>query len=365
MIFYCFCLVTSIQLFYFLFFFIRLAFYKVKPATNSQTHAVSVIICARNEAANLLKNLPGTLVQKYRTTHEVIVVEDNSFDQSRYILEEYRKQFKHLQIVELKQEVRSIQGKKYPLSAGIKTAKHEVLLLTDADCVPASEFWIEKIQEGYRENIEIILGYGAYQKEKGILNKLIRWETFHTALQYLSYAQAGCAYMGVGRNLSYKKSLFFRHKGFSSHNHIASGDDDLFINNAATKKNTAIVIDKGAFTLSEPAKTFKEWRKQKSRHYTTAKYYKTLQKVLLGAYSLSYFLYYPLFIASLLFFSWKIVLAVFALRLIIQAFTFYRAMYKLNEQDLFLWFIFLDIWMFFYYMLFSLSLFKAPSKNWK
>lgn len=365
MIFYCFCLVTIIQLFYFLFFFIRLAFYKVKPATNSQTHPVSVIICARNEAANLLKNLTGTLVQKYRTTHEVIVVEDNSFDESNYILEEYRKQFKHLQIVELKQEARSVQGKKYPLSAGIKTAKHEVLLLTDADCVPASEFWIKKIQEGYRENIEIVLGYGAYRKEKGILNKLIRWETFHTALQYLSFAQAGCAYMGVGRNLSYKKSLFLRHKGFSSHTHIASGDDDLFINKAATKKNTAIVIDKDAFTLSEPAKTFKVWQKQKARHYTTAKYYNTLQKVLLGSYSLSHFLYYPLFFASLIFFSWKIVLAIFTLRLIIQIFIFYKTMYNLNEQDLFLWFIFLDIWMFFYYMLFSLSLFKAPSKKWE
>ncbi|MEO6328816.1 MAG: glycosyltransferase [Ginsengibacter sp.] len=364
-IFYCFCLVTIIQLFYYLFFFTRLAFYKVKPIVTSQTYAVSVIICARDEAVNLVKNLPGALVQNYRTTHEVIVIEDNSFDESKYILEEYQKEYKQLQIVELKQEARFIPGKKYPLSVGIKTAKHEVLLLTDADCVPASEFWIEKMQQGYRENIEIVLGYGAYHKKKGILNKLIRWETFHTALQYLSYAQAGCAYMGVGRNLSYKKSVFFRHKGFSSHNKLASGDDDLFINKAATKNNTAIVIDKDAFTLSEPAKNYREWLQQKNRHYTTGQYYRTYQKILLGLYSFSHFLFYPFFIASLLFFPWEIVLAVFAVRLLMQSVIFYTTMKKLNESDLYLWFIFFDVWMFFYYLIFSFSLFKKPANNWK
>ncbi|MEO6134639.1 MAG: glycosyltransferase, partial [Ginsengibacter sp.] len=269
-----FCIIVFIQLFYYLFFFSRLAFYKKKSKNISQTHPVSVIICSRDEAANLVKNLPGALVQNYKTTHEVIVVNDNSFDESKYILEEYKREYKQLQLVELKQEARFIPGKKFPLSIGIKTAKHEIVLLTDADCVPASEFWIDKMQEGFDEGIEIVLGYGPLHKKKGFFNKLVRWETFHTALQYLSYAQAGTAYMGVGRNLSYKKSVFFRHKGFSSHNHVPGGDDDLFINKAATKKNTAIVIDKDAFTLSEPPTGLKHWVRQKKRHYTTSKFYK-------------------------------------------------------------------------------------------
>lgn len=364
-VFYCFCLVTFIQLFYYLYFFARLAFYRVKPATTSQTYAVSVVICARDEAANLAKNLPGALVQKYRTTHEVIVVEDNSFDESKYVLEEYSKRFRQLHIVELKQEAKFIAGKKYPLSVGIKTARYEVLLLTDADCVPVSEYWIEKMQQGYRNNIEIVLGYGAYHKKKGVLNKLIRWETFHTALQYLSYAMAGCAYMGVGRNLSYKKSVFFRHKGFSSHSHIASGDDDLFVNKAATKKNTAIVIDKDAFTLSEPATTYNEWMRQKRRHHTTGRYYRTYHKILLGAYSLSHFLFYPLFVVSFLYFSWQMSAIIFSARLFVQGVLFYRSMHKLNEKDLFLWFIFFDIGMFFYYIIFSFSMVKKPVNTWK
>lgn len=363
-LFYCFCLVTIIQLSYYIFFFSRLAFYKPKPKNISQTHPVSVIICARDEAANLAKNLPGALVQQYKTTHEVIVINDNSFDESKYILDEYQRMFKQLRIVELKQEARFIPGKKFPLSVGIKEAKHEVLLLTDADCVPASEFWIEKMQEVYNENTEIVLGYGALHKKKDFLNKLIRWETFHTALQYLSYAAAGLPYMGVGRNLSYKKSVFFRHKGFSSHNHIASGDDDLFINVAATKTNTEIVIDKDAFTLSEPPLTWKQWIKQKQRHYTTSKYYKALHKFLLAMYAFTHALFYPLFFISL-FIYWKIALIFFGVRFLFQILIFYKTIHKLDEKDLFPFFLLFDIWMFFYYLIFSFALFKKPAKAWK
>jgi tRNA-guanine transglycosylase len=246
------CALTFIQVFYYLFFFSRLAFYKTKPPLQTQTHPVSVIVCARDEAANLALNLPGILVQKYDTTHEVIVVNDNSYDDSKYLLEELKKTFRQLQVTELTQEAKMIPGKKFPLSIGIKTAKHEIVLLTDADCVPASEFWISNMQAAYNEKTEIVLGYGAYHKTHTFLNKLIRWETFHSALQYFSYALAGVPYMGVGRNLSYKKKIFFRHKGFSSHNNIPGGDDDLFINKAANSANTRINIHQDSFTLSKP-----------------------------------------------------------------------------------------------------------------
>lgn len=360
-----FCIITFIQLFYYLFFFLRLALYKPKSKNILQTHPVSVIICSRDEAENLVKNLPGALVQKYKTTHEVIVVNDNSLDESKYILEEFQRSFKQLHLIELKQEARFIPGKKFPLSIGIKTAKHEIVLLTDADCVPASEFWIEKMQKGFGEGIEIVLGYGAMHKTKGMLNKLVRWETFHTALQYLSYAQTGIPYMGVGRNLSYRKSVFFRQKGFSAHNHVPGGDDDLFINKAATKKNTAIVINKDAFTLSSAPKSWKQWIRQKKRHYTTSKYYKSGHKFLLGLYAFSLFVFYPLFIVSLFIFGWKLTLVVFGIRLLVQGFIIFKTTQKLDEKDLFPWFVFFDVWMFFYYLFFATSVFKKPAKKWK
>ncbi len=360
-----FVLITVIQLFYYLYFFRRLAFFTPPQKNKTQQHPVSVVISARNEAAELARNLPGVLVQTYRTTHEVIVVNHNSFDETKYLLEELHKTFRQLQAVNLKQEAIGIPGKKYPLSIGIKEAKHEIILLTDADCLPASEFWIQKMQNGYDDQTDVVLGYGAYQKRPGLLNKLIRFETFHTALQYISYALAGTPYMGVGRNLSYKKGLFFKHKGFSSINHVMSGDDDLFISLVANKYNTTVVLDPEAFTLSEPAHKFSEWFRQKTRHYSTGRYYRPAHKVLLGLYSLSLFLFYPAFIASLLLYNWIWALPVFALRLIIQGWFYYKAMEKLGEKDLFGWWWALDIWMFFYYIIFAPSLWKKPRKTWK
>lgn len=359
------CIAAFIQIFYHIFFFSRLAFYRQHKKSSSQTHAVSAIICARDEAANLALNLPGVLIQKYDTTHEVIVVNDNSYDESKYILEELKKKFKQMQVVELTQEAKMIPGKKFPLSIGIKTAKHEILLLTDADCVPASEHWINSMQNAYGDDTEIVLGYGPYHKKKGLLNKLIRWETFHTALQYMSYALAGIPYMGVGRNLSYKKAVFFRHKGFAAHNHVPGGDDDLFINAAATKINTRINIDHNSFTLSKPAATWQQWLKQKKRHYTTSKFYKPIHKFLLSLYALVNFIFYPLLIVSAVFYSWKLSLIVFGIKIIIQTVIYAKAMNKLGEKDLLPLLIFFDIWMFFYYLLFAPALMRKPKQHWK
>jgi glycosyltransferase involved in cell wall biosynthesis len=364
MVFYCFTAVTLVQLFYYLYFFRRVAFFQPKPKEQSQEHPVSVVICARDEDENLARHLPGILVQSYRSTNEVIVVNDNSIDDSTYVLAELQKTFKKLQIVELRQEAMMIAGKKFPLSIGIKEAKHEVVLLTDADCVPSSENWMLKMQDAFSPGIEIALGYGAYQKLPGLLNKVIRFETFHTALQYFSYALAGKPYMGVGRNLAYRKNTFLRNKGFSSINHIPSGDDDLFINQVANKENTAVVLDGDAFTVSKPKHTWKDWMRQKNRHYSTGKFYKPVHKILLGLYTISQFLFYPLFVTSLIVFDWRLALIPFVVRLVVQGIIWQKAMKRLNEADLFPAFVLWDLWMFFYYILFAPAVWKKPRKTW-
>ena len=170
--------------------------------------------------------------------------------------------------------------------------------------------------------------------------------------------------MGVGRNLAYKKELFFQHKGFASHHHLAGGDDDLFINAVATSSNTAVVLDKDAFTLSTPPSNWKEWVRQKMRHNSTGRYYKLKDRLKLGTYLLSHFLFYPLLIAGFLTFAWQYVLMVFAIRFIIQGVVFFRCMKKLNESDLFPYYLLWDIWMFFYYLIFISSLWKKPIKTW-
>jgi hypothetical protein len=170
--------------------------------------------------------------------------------------------------------------------------------------------------------------------------------------------------MGVGRNLAYRKTLFFKNKGFSSINHIPSGDDDLFINKVATNKNTAVVLDKNAFTVSKPKTTWKEWIRQKNRHYTTGKFYKTSHKLLLAIYTLTQFLFYPLLVAALVFHIWWWSLIVLGVKWIVQGIIWHKSMKKLDESDLFPLFLFWDMWMFFYYILFLPSLWKKPKKNW-
>lgn len=357
-------LITFIQILYYTVFFSRLAFYKPKAKQHNEQRPVSVIICARDEADNIVKNLPGVLVQGYQSSHEVIVVNDNSSDDTKYLLDELRKTFKNLTPLQLTQEAKLMAGKKFPLSMGIRSAKYETLLLTDADCVPASESWMQLMQDGYYPETEIVLGYGGYHKSNIMLNRLIRFETFHSALQYLSYALAGIPYMGVGRNLSYKKDVFLKNKGFSSINHIPGGDDDLFINKVANKKNTSIVIDSDAHTLSEAKKTWDEWYAQKNRHYSTAKFYKGKHKFLLGLYSATQFLFYPFAILAIIFYNWWMALIIFAVKLILQAFIYFKAMKKLNESDLFPMFLFFDLWMCVYYLLFLPSLFKKEKKTW-
>lgn len=358
------CVVTFIQVAYYAGLFSRLAFYKTKPKLHNQEQPVSVIVCARDEAGNIVKNLPGVLVQDYKTTHEVILVNDNSVDDSRFVIEELQKSFKNLISLPLTQEAKLMSGKKFPLSMGIRTARYETLLLTDADCVPASEHWMKLMQNAYSNGTEIVLGYGAHRKAPGMLNKIIRFETFHSALQYLSYALAGIPYMGVGRNLSYKKEVFIRNKGFSAINQIPGGDDDLFINKVATKTNTSIVIDADAHTISDAKKTWSDWLRQKYRHYSTAKYYQTKHKVLLGLYSCTQFLMYPLTIAAIIFYNWWLALIMFFVRLIIQAFVLNKTMKQLNEEDLFPMFVLYDMWMCVYYLMFIPALFKRPKKSW-
>jgi len=171
-------------------------------------------------------------------------------------------------------------------------------------------------------------------------------------------------YMGVGRNLSYKRQLFISNKGFSSINHLPGGDDDLFIHKVATKENTAVVLDPEAFTQSEAKKTFGDWFRQKQRHYSTGKYYSNKFKFLLGTYSLSLFLYYPAFIAALIFSDWRIVLGIFGLRFISQGIIQYKSMQKLEEKDLWAWWWLFDIWMFLYYCIFAPAIWKKPRQNW-
>lgn len=330
-----FCFALLIQMCYYFGFLSRLAFYKPNPL-EANTPPVSIIICARNEDDNLVEFLPRVFEQDY-PEFEVVVVNDCSFDNSADILKEFAVKHANLKIVTIKEDDTYSHGKKIALMMGIKGAKNEHLLLTDADCKPSGKDWLRSMAQHFVGETEIVLGYGAYEKQKGFLNKLIRFDTFLIALQFLSFALARRTYMGTGRNLAYKKSLFFKMKGFASHYHIESGDDDLFVNEAATRRNSRVEVSLDSHTVSRVKKTFREWFRQKRRHITTYKHYKGGSKFRLGLLSFSQYLYYAAFIAVLIFqFQPVIVLSLFALRVLIQILIFNKSMKVLAEKDL-LW----------------------------
>ena len=290
-----FVLAWIIQMAYHWILFRRLAFHKKQEKACSY-EPVSVIVCARDAYEYLLDLIPALLKQDY-PEYEIVIVNDCSQDNTEEYLKDLARNNPKINLVNLTQHLNFFQGKKFPLSMGIKSARHDLLLLTDADCVPSTDQWIKEMVKTYDNDTEIVVAYGPYFERKGLLNKLIRFDTLYIAMQYLSLALAKKPYMGVGRNLSYRKSTFLKNKGFTSHYNIPSGDDDLFISQVANKKNTKVYIDATNRVESEPKKTWKNWVRQKKRHYSTGIKYKPQTNRILGLLLGSRLAYYPTLIA--------------------------------------------------------------------
>lgn len=290
-----FILAWIVQMAYHWILFRRLAFHKKQDKICSY-EPVSVIVCARDAYEYLLDIIPVLLKQDY-PEYEIVLVNDCSQDQTEEYLKDLARNNPKINLVNLTQNLNFFQGKKFPLSMGIKSAKYDLLLLTDADCVPSTDQWIKETVKTYDKNTEIVVAYGPYFKRKGLLNKLIRFDTLYIAMQYLSLALAKKPYMGVGRNLSYRKSTFMKNKGFTSHYNIPSGDDDLFISQVANKTNTNVYIDSVNRVESEPKRSWATWIRQKKRHYSTGIKYKPQTNRILGLLLGSRLAYYPTLIA--------------------------------------------------------------------
>jgi cellulose synthase/poly-beta-1,6-N-acetylglucosamine synthase-like glycosyltransferase len=361
--------VFVVQLVYFLGIFSNFSFSRRKKAVSAGQQAVSVVICARNEYYSLEKNLPLILEQDY-PDFEVVLVNDDSDDDTRDLLNDLSRKYPNLTVINVEKSKNFFKGKKFPLALGIKSAKNEVILLTDADCQPVSKNWINLMQQQFsKPNVKIVLGYGGYSVTKGFLNKLIQFDTLMIALQYFSYARIGIPYMGVGRNLAYRKSLFIEKKGFVNHYHISSGDDDLFVNQNASRKNTRIEFALDSHTVSEPKPDMESWVYQKRRHAKTGKFYKFYHIILLSLFPLTTVAFYALVTIILIKFPHLytiiIVISLLLIRIVSQLIVTKKAMVKLNQRNLLFLAPFLEVYLLFFnaYIMLSNS-FKQESR-WK
>jgi hypothetical protein len=254
---------------------------------------VSIIICAKNEAQNLDKLLPKLLEQNY-PAYEILVVNDESTDQTEKIIQKWKKQSDKIRIINFSRDDNS-KGKKAPLSFGIEHAKYEQLLFTDADCLPTSDFWIALMMQADSklDNPDITLGIGDYKTNTKALSKFIQMDTIMIYLQYIGWAKMGYPYMSVGRNVAYKKSIWKSVNGFETHKEIPSGDDDLFIQSIANNNLTiGLQVHPDAHTISHPKNNFKDWTKQKIRHHSTGFKYRFSDIFRLAFFQIAILIFY-------------------------------------------------------------------------
>ena len=333
-----------VQLLFYFRFYLCIHRYMPEKLKENQD-PVTVIICAKNEADNLRKNLPLVLEQNY-PAYQVVVVNDGSKDDSATILAEFESKYKHLYVTSIEHTHPYPHAKKLAQTIGVKAANYDQLLFIDADCRPAGPDWISCMQSNFLPRREIVLGYGAYEKEKGLTNKFIRTDTAWIAQQYLSFAIRKIPFMGVGRNLAYRRSLFFNNKGFAGQLHLQSGDDDLFVNQTANAENTAVEFRPGSITLSEPMHSFNSWLQQKRRHLTTGFHYRPKHRfwIALEVLSREYF-----FVSSIVLLAmWKLpgyVILMLLIRLVVHLWIFKLTIRKLQEKGIWLFSIIYDLFM--------------------
>jgi len=309
-------------------------------------------------------NVPRLMEQDY-PNFELIVVNDSSYDDTADILKALSINYPKMHVIHIDEDKQNMQGKKFALTLGIKAAKNDIVILTDADCYPRSQDWLSSIVAKYKDGKQVVLGYSPFKKELGWLNKLTRFDNVWVGMQYLGMAKAGLPYMGVGRNLSYYTDLFFKVGGFKSHYSLTSGDDDLLINQIANKANCVVAYDKDSQTISPAKKTMSEWKVQKRRHFTTSPMYKPADKRRLAMLPFSWFALHALILAWVILLPeyWYVSAVLFIRWIILVMVTFRFAKASDQNRDVAWLAPILEVQLnFFHVVLYMSNLIRKPQK---
>ncbi|WP_185096867.1 glycosyltransferase [Roseivirga seohaensis] len=358
-----FILVAAVQLYYHWAYFCLLPNCVISDKKNTTPSPVSIVVAARNEA-KLLPTLIIKLLDQDHPNFELIIVNDRSEDESASILNELEAKHKKLKVIHVSELPQGWNGKKHALQLGIEAAQHEIILLTDADCLPNSNQWISKMAGSFKENTDFVLGFSPYENKEGFLNQIIQFETLLTAIQYLSFAIKRQPYMGVGRNLAYRKSVFLKHS-FQGYESKTGGDDDLFVNAHATAANTEICIHPDAHVTSIPKSTWRDYFRQKVRHLSVGKNYRKKDQTRLGLFALSSLTgWIMLFWAILASFNIVLILMIFGIKSLSFYVIFTRSGRKLKMNMAYWALPFLDLCLNLYYPMVGLVALIAKKVKW-
>lgn len=330
-------IIVFFQILYYFIVYGRIAFFKENKKTvdDQQKYypSVSVVMCVKNDSYNLEKKLPIILEQEY-PNFEVVVVNDASNDETEYVLRVLQEIYPNLNVVNLFKNVNSALGKKYPLSLGIKSAKNDIILLTESDTMPLNYNWISTMVKGFKNKKDIVLGFTNFENKKTFLNTLMQYENLTSGMNYLGNAILNNPYMGQGRNMAYKRDFFFETGGFISQYNVSVGEDDLFINKNADSKNTAVILNKDSINLASPKEKREEWVIQKKKHFKSMSHFKFKDKITSGLMPIFTFFIYVLVALSIVFkFPWEYAILPLVLKYIIQIIIYYKSSKTLGTKQ--------------------------------
>ena len=320
---------------------------------------VSVIVCAKNAESSIAACLQSILNQNY-DNYEIIIMNDYSVDNTEKIITEFQKDNSHLH---LSIPTQNIVGKKLAITEGVNMANGEWIFMIDADCATGSNQWIRTMMNAVDDKDDLILGYGGYEKENTLLNKLIRYETYYIALQYFTAALLNSAYMGVGRNLAFRKEAFLENSPFSDNFSVPFGDDDSIVRGLATGNNIAVCLSPQSYTLSNPNKDFHSYWQQKKRHLRPSLTYRMKDKLALGLLGLSHIVFFLAAILTLGFGNYLLAIGMLVMRWFIMAFFSKKLLKVIKEKDLIIWMPISDAILAFIYLM-HIFLFPFEKRNW-
>ena len=306
---------------------------------TTDTPPLSVIIVAKDSASDLRKNLPAILEQDY-PDYEVIVIYDRSDkDESEDVLKLLQDKYHHLYYTFIPDSAKYISHKKLGVTMGIKASRHEWLVFTEANCLPTSNQWLRKLASNFTDTTDIVLGYSNCEKTSGWFNRKITFDTLLHSMRYLGMAINGHPYMGCGRNLAYRKSLYYNQKGFTNHLNLQRGEDDLFINQTTNGKNTRVEASPESVMRITTPHYPKSWKEEKLSHIMTCRHFKGGIRYLMGFETCSRLLFLACIIACIAYGiftqAWitvGIASLLWILRFLIQMMVFRKTSIALNER---------------------------------
>lgn len=321
------------QVLYYIIVYGRICFHKSPKEELEHFPSVSVVICAKDDAYNLERRLPFILEQQY-PNFEVVVVNDASRDESEYVLRVLQEIYPNLNVVHLYENVNRFLGKKYPISIGIKSAKNEIILLTEADTQPCGYNWITEMVKGFEPKTQMVIGHSIYESKNTFISSLIQYEHQTSSMNYLGNAILKNPYMGTGKNLAFTKKMFFAVNGFIPQYNIPVGEDQVFVNKYAHSKNTKVVLTKDSISQTAPKEKYYEWMIQKKRNYRSLSFFKLKDKLTVSLMPITTVLLYSLIAISIIYkFPWQYAVMALIIKYTIQIIIYFKTSRKLGTKQ--------------------------------